>query len=63
MDGDGWQVPRCRHGRIIYACPDGACPEQNAAIRERDAAVKAYYDAQAATARRLVREALGIPAT
>lgn len=41
--GNNWQPPRCRHDRIILACPNDDCPEQNAYVAAARAADDAYY--------------------
>ncbi len=58
---DEWEVPRCSHGRIILACPDDACPEQNAYLAEQEAALDGWWARQVDEARRLVRAAVGLP--
>lgn len=55
-----WEPPRCVHGRILLACPDDACPTQQAYLDQQEFALADYERRQQAAVRRLVREALGL---
>ena len=54
-------VPRCEHGRIILGCPRDDCVAQGEYLAQQKAALDAHYARQQADARRVVREALGLP--
>lgn len=54
-------IPRCRHGAILLGCADDDCPEQNAYLAQQNAALDRWYAREAAEARAVVREMLGLP--
>jgi hypothetical protein len=56
-----WTPPRCSHGNIILGCPESDCSAQNAYLDQQNIAIDAWYEWQRSEARRIVREALGLP--
>lgn len=54
-------IPRCEHGRIVLGCPEDDCKVQNDYLREQQATLDAWDRRMTDEARKVVRQALGLP--